>query len=191
MPWFLRLVTIDRASSMSANSELSVISTTSRSAGKPVSVSKRTILCASQLSASWVGEILTEMLIVGSQPRPAASAARMTFSDNRPISADFLGDRDEHVGPDDPAQRMVPAGQHLEADDRAGREVDLRLEIGHELLVLEAEADALLDLAVGDQRALHAGIEPHRPRDPAALGMVHGDVGAAQQVGHAARRPAS
>ena len=37
----------------------------------------------------------------------------------------------------------------------ARREVDLRLEIGHELVVLEPEADALLDLALGDQLALH------------------------------------
>ena len=59
-PWFLRLVTIVRARSMSANSELSVTSTTSRSAGKPVSDSKRTIFCASQLSVNWRGEMLIE-----------------------------------------------------------------------------------------------------------------------------------
>ena len=63
--------------------------------------------------------------------------------------------------------------------------IDLRFEIGNELAVLEAVADALLDLAVGDQRAFHAGVEPDGARDPAAARMVHRNVGAAKQVGNA------
>ena len=92
----------------------------------------------------------------------------MTCSDSRPISPMLLGDRDEAVGLDHPAQRMVPARQHFEADDLAGREVHLRLEEGHELVMLEAVADALLDLAVGDQRALHAArrTRPAAPTRP-------------------------
>ena len=109
----------------------------------------------------------------------------MTCSDRRPIRPISSATGNEHVGPDDAGQRVVPAREHLEADDLAGREVHLRLEIGNELAVLEAEADALLDLALGDQRALHAGVEPDRPRDAAAARMVHGDVGAAQEVGDA------
>ena len=78
---------------------------------------------------------------------------------------------------------MLPAGEHLEADDLAGFQVDLRLEIGNELLVLEAVAQALLDFAERNQSALHAGVEPQGPGDPAVAGMVEGDVGAAQQIG--------
>ena len=66
-----------------------------------------------------------------------------------------------------------------------GGQVHLRLEEGHELAVVEADADPLLDLGVGDQRALHPGVEPDRPGDPPAARMVHRDVGAAQQVGNA------
>ena len=102
-----------------------------------------------------------------------------------PDQADLLGNGNEDVRTDDAGERMVPARQHLEADDLAGREVDLRLEVRNELAVLEAEADALLDLAVSDQRTLHAGVEPDRPRDAAAAGMIHRDVGAAQDVGNA------
>ena len=58
-----------------ANSELSVISTTSRSAGKPVSVRIRTMRCASQPSANWEGEMLTEILIDGSQSRGCQQSA--------------------------------------------------------------------------------------------------------------------
>ena len=162
MPWFLRLVTIDRASSRSANSELSVISTTSRSAGKPVSVSSRTIRCASQLSVSCVGEMLTDSLIAGSQSAAFGQRARMTCSDSRPIRPISSATGMNRSGSISPAQRVVPARQHFEADDLAGLQVDLRLEIRNELAVLEAVADALLDLAVGDQRPLHARVEPDR-----------------------------
>ncbi len=143
---------------------------------------------ASQPSASWNGEMLTEILIFGSQSAASRSASRDDMLGQAPDQADFLGDRNEHVGPDHSRKRVDPAREHLEADDLAGREVHLRLEIGHELAVLEAEADALLDLAMGDQRALHARIEPDRPRDAAAARMVHRDVGAAQDVGDAGSR---
>ena len=78
---------------------------------------------------------------------------------------------------------MIPPREHLEADDLAGFEAHLRLEIGDELTVIEAVADALLDLALGDQRALHAGVEPHRTRNSAAARMIHRNVGAAKDVG--------
>ena len=78
---------------------------------------------------------------------------------------------------------MVPPRQHFETDDLASLELDLRLEIGDELTVIEAVADALLDLALSDERALHAGIEPDRPSNSAALGMIHRNVGTAQYVG--------
>src|SRR5947209_3210374 len=86
MPWFLRLVTIVRARSMSAKSELSVISITSRSAGNPLSERMRTIRCASQPSASCSGEMLTEILIFGSQSAASRSASPMTCSESRPMS---------------------------------------------------------------------------------------------------------
>src|SRR5207302_588632 len=108
MPWFFRLVTMLRARSMSANSELSVISMTRRSAGKP-----------------------------------------------------------------------------LKTDNLAGAEVDLRLEIGNELAVLEPKPNALLDLAMGNERAFHAGIEPDRAGHTASASMVHGNVGASKYVRNA------
>jgi hypothetical protein len=98
--------------------------------------------------------------------------------------AHFLGDRDEAVGHDQSRRRVLPARQHFEADDLPGLQVDLRLEIGNELLVLEPVAKPLLDLAQGDQCALHAGIEPQGSGDAAVAGMIEGDVGAAQQVRH-------
>ena len=49
--------------------------------------------------------------------------------------------------------------------------------------MVEAMADALLDLAMSDQGTLHAGVEPDRARHPAVARMVHGDVRTAQDVG--------
>ena len=183
MPWFLRLVTIVRASSMSANSELSVISITSRSPGSRSRPEFVTIRCASQPSASCEGEILTEILISGSHVYRFAQGFTDHLLGQAADQANLLGDRNEDVRTDDSGQRMNPARQHLEPDDLAGREIDLRLEIGNELAVLEAEADPLLDLAIGNQRALHARVEPHRAADASVSRMVHGDIGAAQQVG--------
>ena len=40
--------------------------------------------------------------------------------------------------------------------------VDLRLEIGNELAVIEAEPDPLFDFAMGDQCSLHSRVEPYR-----------------------------
>src|SRR5439155_3269328 len=82
-----------------------------------------------------------------------------------PDHADFLGDRDEDFGRDDAGQRMLPAREHLKADDLAGRKVHLRFEVRQELAMIEAVVDALLDLALGKERALHSGVEPYRARD--------------------------
>ena len=100
--------------------------------------------------------------------------------------ADLLRDRDEDIGSDHSRKRVDPARQNLEAHNLSGGEVNLGLKIGDELAMLETHADALLDLAVGDERALHARVEPHRPRDPAAPGMIHRDVGAPEHVWDAA-----
>jgi predicted TPR repeat methyltransferase len=47
-----------------------------------------------------------------------------------------LGDWDEAAGRHDPAAGGVPAQECLDADDRPGREVDLRLVVDGELATL-------------------------------------------------------
>src|SRR5881398_1579147 len=82
---------------------------------------------------------------------------------------------------------MDPPSENLEANDFAGLEADLWLKIRHELAVIEAVADALLDLALGDERALHACVKPHRASNAAASRVVHRDVAAAKDIGDARR----
>ena len=138
--------------------------------------------CASQPSVSCVGEMLTEIFSDGSQADASRSASVDNLLGQAPDDVDLLGDRNENVRANDPGQRMIPARQDLETHDLASRQVHLRLEERHELAVLQAEADALFDLALGNQRALHTGIEPDRPRHSPAARMVERNVGTAQQV---------
>ena len=44
-------------------------------------------------------------------------------------------------------------------------------------------ANSLFDLAMGEQRAFHAGVEPHGPRDAPAPGAFQGNVSPSQKVG--------
>ena len=126
--------------------------------------------CASQPSASCDGEMLTEILISGSHSAASRSASEMTCWERRPIRPISSATGMKTSGPITPESAMVPTREDLEADDLAVGKIDLRLEIGNELAVIEAEADALLDLAVGDQRALHPLVEPDRPRQPGRCG---------------------
>ena len=133
MPWFLRLPTIDCASARLSNSELSVISISSRLAGKPVSVSSLMIFCAShailQLPGRDVDRQRQRRIPVPRREERLAHDRQRQVGDH----AGFLGDRDEDVGTDQAALRMLPARQHLEAAKPAGGQVDLLLEIGHDL----------------------------------------------------------
>src|SRR5207237_2163889 len=74
--------------------------------------------------------------------------------------ADFLGDRDELIRWDNTRKRVTPARKNLETDDLAGLQVHLWFEERKELLVLEAEPNALFDFTMGDKRALHRRVEP-------------------------------
>ena len=129
--------------------------------------------------------MLTEIFVAGSQDAASRSASRDDLLGEASDHADLLRDGDENIGRDDPRQRMVPPGEHLESDDFARGEVHLRLEKGEKLAVLEAVADALFDLALGEQRALHSGVEPDRPGDSSAARTIHRNIGPPDKVGDA------
>ncbi len=140
---------------------------------------------ASQPSENCDGEMLTEILIAGSQSREASKAARMICSDNlsiTPISSAIGMKRSGGMIPASGCRQRASTSNPVIS---LGTQVYLRLEEGQELLMLEAEANALLDFAMGQQSPFHRGIEPDRADGPARLGMVECDVGAAEQVRHA------
>ena len=76
---------------------------------------------------------------------------------------------------------MLPARQHLEAVQPAGCEIDLLLEIGHDLAARDRQAQPAFQFVARLQFALHRLIEPGEAVAARFLGSVHRDVGAAQQ----------
>ena len=94
--------------------------------------------------------------------------------------AGVLDDRQELVGHDDAALRVPPAHERLEADDRAGAHVDLRLVLQEQLAALEALAQ------LGRERQPGRGVDVVRglvELEAAALDLraVERDVGPLQQ----------
>ena len=152
------------------------------------------------LSASCIGEMLTASVIAGSHRGNRASACGDDLFGQARDQAISSATGMNVVGRDHSRQRMIPPRQHFEPDDLAGRQVHLRLEIGQELLVIEPEADALLDLDMGDQRPLHPAVEPDRARGAPAAAWSSAmsarrsrsgscDVGAAPPRSRHRRRP--
>ncbi|HZX26955.1 MAG TPA: hypothetical protein VFF16_07810 [Telluria sp.] len=98
----------------------------------------------------------------------------------------FLGQRNEVGRRHEAAFGMMPAQQHFGAHDRAGPH-DLGLEEDLQLVAFHGEVDVALHGDVEQQGRLHARIEEPQGVAPALLGLVHGQVGVLQQVGHALR----
>ena len=122
--------------------QLSVISISRRLGGKLASTSSLSIFCANHGSRNWTGEMLTDSVSLGFQPRASLQRlADQAFGKLRD-QADFFGDRDEDFGADHPERRRIPAREHFEPGQLAGRQVDLLLVIGHELASWDAAADS-------------------------------------------------
>jgi hypothetical protein len=77
---------------------------------------------------------------------------------------------------------MLPAHQRLEARHAAEVEVDDRLVVEHELLVLDRPLELLAAVEPCQRVHVHVGGVDGELVRPAALGGVHGQVGVAQQV---------
>ncbi len=126
--------------------------------------------------------MLTDSLIAGSQLAACGQGSKDDLFGQTADQTMFFGDRNEAIGLDQAAKRMIPARQHFETDNLAGQQVYLRFEVGNEVSMLEAVADPLLDLAMDDQRSLHAFVEPDRPGRAARFCTVERNVGPAQIV---------
>ena len=85
-----------------------------------------------------LGLTLSATEMFSGQVAAALQASSITHSPIAGISADFLGHRDEDVGRHQPALRVVPANQRLEADQLLVLGVDQRLEHEVELLAPRA-----------------------------------------------------
>ena len=95
--------------------------------------------------------------------------------------AELLRRRDEAVRRDQPAHRMPPAEQGLEAADLARPDIDQRLVEDLEFLLHDGAPQVGLQLVPGLHADVHLRLE--EPEGPAPIGLrpVQRQVGAAQQ----------
>jgi hypothetical protein len=92
-----------------------------------------------------------------------------------------LGGFDELLGVHHRTVGRAPAGKRLEADDLLGRQIDQRLEVGDEVAIADARADALLQLEPIGELQLQLLVEPGEGVATGALGGIKRDVAAAQR----------
>ena len=76
---------------------------------------------------------------------------------------------------------MLPAHERLEAGDAAAAELHDRLVAHDELAALQAELELGLELHAPGHGLVHRGREELEVARALALGLVHGQVGVAQQ----------
>ena len=95
----------------------------------------------------------------------------------RADQAGVLGQRDELVRRQQPALRVLPAHQRLDAVDVAGREHGLRLVVDDELVLVE-RAPQLADERQAARVVLVLRLVVDLEQRVLGLGLVHGDVGA-------------
>ena len=94
----------------------------------------------------------------------------------------LLGHRQELIGTEQSAIGVPPSGQHLEAGQHAGVQIDDRLVVRHDLVALDASTKFVGGAQGDDRCVVHALGEDLDAVAAASLGAVHGRVGIAQQV---------
>jgi len=92
----------------------------------------------------------------------------------------LLRDRDEFRGRDHPLL-VVPAQQRLRAEEAPGLERDDGLEVQHEFMAFQGAPQLQLQLRVPLGARGHVVREALEVVAPLALGVVHGEIGVAQQ----------
>ncbi len=95
--------------------------------------------------------------------------------------AALLDHLDEARGHQHAGLRVAPAHQRLDAEQAAGAEIDDRLILEEELLVRQRAADVGLEPQPLVQHVLHLRLEGDVAVLAGCLGVVHGDIGVAEQ----------
>ena len=173
---------IASAVSSSRISTASVISISSRLAGRPEAASAPAIFSASVGHFSCTGETLTAIrtwrgpgggLGAGGSQHPFAE-----FDDQ----AGIFRDGDEFGRRDHAALGMAPAQQRLAAGDLVARQIDQRLVVDLEAAVDQRLAQVALHGEPGLGAGIHVGLEEAIGPPPAGLGAVHRQIGVLDQL---------
>ena len=113
---------------------------------------------------------------------PAPARFREHPRTDRHDEAGLLGEGDEVERHDESPGRMVPADQGLEPIDLPARQMDHRLVVEDELLVVDGSLQVRLQLQPPQRRVVHLGFEDLIPVLPRFLRDVHRDVGVAEEL---------
>jgi hypothetical protein len=166
---------------------LSVISSHSASAGRPLSPERGghggDQVGVGELARGEVDRHLQAGALRRRPPRGRLPAGLPQHPrPERHDQAGLLGHRDELRRRQRARGRVLPADQRLEAgDDQAGRVRD-RLVHHAELVIVEGPEDLFLDHHVTLQLEPEPLVEDLHPPAAALLGVVHGDVGVAEEL---------
>ena len=162
---------------------LSVISSTSRSAGNAAAASRARRRCGNSACSRSRAERLTAMARSRPSRRQAAACAK-ACSSTQPVISRIAPVRSatamNSAGRHGPSRGCVPAQQHLGLVDPAGREVELGLKGEAELAARDGAPEVSRQAQPFDavpvlRRVVEGGTEV------ALLGGVHRDLGAPQQ----------
>ncbi len=96
----------------------------------------------------------------------------------------FLGHGDKALGGHEAMCRVLPPQQRLHSEHVVGLDIDDRLIVNVELVVLHGHAQARLDRHPLLQLAVHRGVEELIVVTPAVLGLIHGRVRVPEQLAH-------
>ena len=173
---------IDTAREKSPISTPSVISSSSRDGGSPVSSSTE---CTSAGRSPWrncTGDRLIAICSGLGQDAACRHASRMIHSPIATIRPLSSASGMKVPGGIDAALRMLPAHQRLEADDLAA-DARLRLIVQGQFVALDRRSQFLLQHAPLAQPLVHVGLEEAERAAALRLGAVERGVGVADQRG--------
>ena len=147
------------ASRVVASRSVSVISSVSRSAGRPVAASVSATLAMQVRVLELAGARLT-WTVIGSPPggRPGDAPAGTPPAARRARRRDqpgLLGQRDELHGRDPAALGVLPAHERLDGDEPALGEVDDRLVLDDQLAVLDRRFELVAQRVPAQHRVAH------------------------------------
>ena len=139
-------------------------------------------------SASWRVETLTLICRSAAPGRCVLPAAQLCAGGLEDPAADRddvpvgLGQRDEAVGRQAPARRVLPADQRLDAGDPLGLELDQRLVLEEQLVALQRQAELAAELHALHELLAHDRLEARHAALARVLGGVHREVGVPEHV---------
>ena len=159
-----------------------MISSSSRSGGRPDAASALTTTCTRPGLRNCAGERLTAILRSPGHFAAVAQACRIAHSPSGTMKPISSASGMNVAGRDQALLGMAPADQRLEAADLVAREIDDRLVVQLELAGRQRLAQVVLHGAARLHLRVHLRLEEAEGAAPVALGAIERQIGVADQL---------